>query len=134
MIKEPEDKLRHSVSVMIILAIDLFLAVCACLQLAFVVPVFGGMFGSFGAQLPRATQFQIRISNALTAFHGLGFCLLAGFVLWMIMRMFVVLHRRGDNAKLDAGLRLVLFSSFVLMGIMTAIMFLPVFKMGIVSQ
>ena len=125
-----EDEPRHSVRVVIVLIIDLFLVACACLQLAFAVPVFGEMFRSFGAQLPRPTETLVHISNAVMAFHGVGFCLLSCFVFWMIIRMYLKLHRRGERTKLETRLRIILLSCFVLMGIMAVIMFLPIFQMG----
>ena len=122
-----DHKPRHSVLTLVVLVFDLLLATCACLELAFVVQVFGEMFRDFAFHLPTPTQILFKISNTLVAFHGVGFTLLLCFMLWMIMRTYLSLHRRGDQKILDARLSIIFVSFIVLIGIMTATMLLPIF-------
>ena len=118
---------RHSAWAVILLLLDLLLATAACLNLAFVVPVFVEMFQFSGKNLPRSTQILIAISNALTTFHGVGLGLLLCCVLWMIGRLYVRLHRRGDRKILFARLSAIFIGLVVLMVMMIFTIFRPVF-------
>jgi hypothetical protein len=124
------DRPKHSVGALVLLVINLLLAVCICLQLAFVVPAVGEMFRDFGARLPMPTQIVLNISGVIMAFYGLGFSILICFMVGTIIWTYVTLHRRGDRRTLFASLWTILLALIVLMGIMTITMFAPIFRMG----
>lgn len=125
-----DERPRHSLGALILLVIDLLFAVCIFLFLGFVVPVFVDMFRDFGSRFPAPTQIVSKISSALMAFHGVGLLLLTAFVIFLIIRMYIVLHRRGNRVALFNGLWILLFFFVVLIGIMIAAMFLPIFNAG----
>ena len=122
---EKEDKPRHSVGMLILLVFDLLLAVGACLQLAFVVPVFAEMYRDFGVQPPAGTQILLNISNAIMAFHGIGLtclvCLVVGLIIWM----YLTLHRQRKVKALLLSLWIIMTVVVVLAGIITVTMFTP---------
>lgn len=122
------DKSRQGAGAWILLLIDLVLAICTYLELAFVVPVFGDMLRDFHADLPVPTQITLTISSAV-AFHGLVFSVISCFILWMIVRVYVTLRRRGNRNTLFLYLWITLVLFIDLMAIMTFTLFLPIFRM-----
>jgi hypothetical protein len=121
-----DDKPRHSVGALVLLVIDLLLVTLACLELGFVVPAFWEMLRDFGGPLPTATRILNSISSTIMAFHGVGFVLVTVLVLFLVMRMYLAFHRRGDRKGLFACLWATFATGLVLIGIMTFIMFLPI--------
>jgi heme A synthase len=129
----PADKAKHSAGALTLLVVDLILAVCACLQLGFVVPVFGDMFRDLCKSLPPATQIILKLSSLIMAFHGVGFVLLTCLVLFGIIHMYLRFHRRGERKRLFTCLWVILVGLIVLVGIMTVIMSLPIFDIECIT-
>lgn len=127
----PSGEQRPSAGAVTLLVIDLLLALSVCLALAFVVPAFGDMFRDFGGRgLPRSTAIVLKISDAIMAFHGLGFIIMSCVSLWAIIRMYLALCRRGNREVLFNRLATLLVSLVVLIFIIVATMFLPSFDLG----
>ncbi len=79
---EKEDSLRRQVkSAMAYPIVVLSFALIVLLALvAFIVPVFVGVFKDLGGELPIITQFTVKMSNLLTGYWYIGILVVAGIV------------------------------------------------------
>lgn len=121
---------RHSVGALILLVVDLILVTCACVELGFVVPVFGEMFADFGAKLPGPTQVVLNLAIPLTAFHHAGLAILICALNLGAILGYTHLWRSGHRRGLFGFLWTTLLIAVVACGVITVTMFLPMVTLG----
>lgn len=128
-LETPSQLPQHSVGALVLLVIDMLLAIVILFTVGYVVPMFGQMFKEFEGPISGPTQVVLNISNVCMSSHGLILVCLFGLMLWFIIHNYRLLHRKGDRKRLFRWLWVVLLSLFIIQGVLTIAMLLPMLQM-----
>lgn len=107
----------------------ILVVVAIWIVLVFVVPVFGEMFADFGAELPGPTMLVLNLSGFLRTYF-LGAAVLLCALIGLVGYAYSALRDSGDRTIAVTGMLGTLALLLILLCVIVAAMFLPVFRIG----